>query len=221
VSAQVEPEKVPVDVGRPALKRFVETNPRTVVNLVKQSNGLYKFRYGNSGSSNVDDLGIYWQFSTVGLGGQLAVVQVMTAGLYVYVDSNDVYHSALGNASFPLVDNPVGSASPWYNGQGNPLEGSDSPSFEFPSAPTPEGCGMTLSFTDYVVYDASGDGTPYDFVPIANFSWSLSVAYYFVGPDKGWKIYSEPSHTPVTLSPTFPTGINCCTYFYNTWNPPS
>ena len=114
------------------LKHFVGTNPRTVVNLVKQSNGLYKFRYGNSGSSNVDDLGIYWQFSRW-VGRQLAMVQVMTAGLYVYVDSNDVYHSAL----WERVISPRRQSSrwtlPWYNGQGNPLEGSDSPSFEFPS----------------------------------------------------------------------------------------
>jgi hypothetical protein len=211
-----DPKTVRVDVGWPGL--HWEIHARAELQVSTSANGQYTLGYGTSQKSHGDN-GIIWTFSTDGLGGQLAIVQIWNSGLYTYVDSNDVGHSMLENAPFPLLD--IGSARtvPWYqSAASNPVPGNDSPWFNIPlKANPPEGAGMALSVTDYVMYNGGGG-----YVPVANFSWSFSVLVNLMGAKPTWEVYSRPEISGgVTKSLAYPPPWNGVTYQYLTaWTPP-
>ena len=98
--AQIKPKTVPWDVALPGLKYLVKAN--RLVTLFRYKNGQYSFGYGNTDSKNPNDWGIYWGFETKGLAGSFAMVQIMTYGSYVYVDSNGVYHSQMAGTPSAL-----------------------------------------------------------------------------------------------------------------------
>ena len=79
---------------------------------------------------------------------------------------------------------------------------------------------MQLDFTDYLMFEPSGTGTIYDFVPVANFSWNVSAAVTFDNGVPNLYVHSL-GRSAVTKSSAYPPGANGCSGNYLVWTPPA
>lgn len=157
----IKPVTERVDVGRPK----IDYTLRAQSGVTAYNGAFYWLQYGKKGA--ISDTGISWTFSTPA-GGSLAVVQVINSGSDYTCSSGGDTYSTMVNASFPLLDGASGATNPFYfNQQGNPVSGNDSPNFSLPWLTN--SASMVLNMTDYVMYNDGGM-----WVPAVSFTWHVN-----------------------------------------------